>query len=464
MVPYSPITKEIIRRIKETVGADNVIQEPHKVREYGKDAGEYIHSPDLVVDATRADQVQALLRLANHYRFPVTPRGLGTGVAGGSVPLRGGVVLSLSGMNRIISIERNNLIATVEPGVINLDLKNAVQSEGLFYPPDPASLDTCSIGGNAATNAGGPACVKYGTTRDYVLGIDVVLPSGEKIDVGVQTRKGVVGYDLLHLLIGSEGTLGIITKLILKLIPLPEATTTLVAFFPQLTEAMDAVTNVLIHGYVPSAIEFLDRRCLELIGDLLPFNDADKAGAFLLVETDGISTVIDREIEAIGSICMTNGALNVMLAPDSQKRNRMWEIRREVAVRIEHNSPVYVPEDVVVPISRIAEFVSYLPEFEREHDIKIYSFGHAGDGNIHLNITAEDAAQKQRLEEGIERILVRVLSMGGTISGEHGIGIAKKQYLPLELSPESIRLQKEIKRIFDPHHILNPGKIFEMDV
>jgi len=305
--------------------------------------------------------------------------------------------------------------------------------------------------------------VKYGTTRDYVLGIDVVLPSGEKIDVGVQTRKGVVGYDLLHLLIGSEGTLGIITKLILKLIPLPEATTTLVAFFPQLTEAMDAVTNVLIHGYVPSAIEFLDRRCLDLIGDLLPFNDADKAGAFLLVETDGISTVINREIESIGSICMTSGALDVMLAPDSQKRNRMWEIRREVAVRIEHNSPVYVPEDVVVPISRIAEFVSYLPEFERQHDIKIYSFGHAGDGNIHLNITAEDEAQKQRLEEGIERILIRVLSMGGTISGEHGIGIAKKQYLPLELSPESMRLQKEIKRIFDPHHILNPGKIFEMD-
>lgn len=464
MVPYSPITKEIIHRIKETIGSDSVIKDPQKVREYGQDAGEHIYSPDLVVDATRTDQIQALLRLANRYHFPVTPRGLGTGVAGGAVPLRGGVVLSLSRMNRIISIEKNNLIATVEPGVINLDLKNAVQSEGLFYPPDPASLDTCSIGGNAATNAGGPSCVKYGTTRDYVLGLDVVLPSGEKIDVGVQTRKGVVGYDLLHLLIGSEGTLGIITKLILKLIPLPEATTTLVAFFPQLTEAMDAVTNVLIQGYVPSAIEFLDRRCLELIGDILPFKDADKAGAFLLVETDGISTVIDREIEAIGSICMTKGALNVMLAPDSQKRNRMWEIRREVALRIENNSPVYVPEDVVVPISRIAEFASYLPEFEREYDIKIYSFGHAGDGNIHLNITAETEAQKQRLEAGIEKILIRVLSMGGTISGEHGIGIAKKQYLPLELSPESIRLQKEIKRIFDPHHILNPGKIFEMDV
>jgi glycolate oxidase len=464
MVQYSPITKEIIHRIKETVGSDSVIQDPQKVREYGQDAGEYIHSPELVIDATRDDQVQALLRLANHYRFPVTPRGLGTGVAGGSVPLRGGVVLLLSGMNRIISVERNNLIATVEPGVINLDLKNIVQKEGLFYPPDPASLDTCSIGGNAATNAGGPSCVKYGTTRDYVLGIDVVLPSGEKIAAGVQTRKGVVGYDLLHLLIGSEGTLGIITKLILKLIPLPEATTTLVAFFPYLTEAMDAVTSVLIHGHVPSAIEFLDRRCLELIGDLFPFNGADKAGAFLLVETDGISTVISREIESIGKICMTKGALNVMLAPDSQKRNRMWQIRREVALRIEQNSTVYVPEDVVVPISRIAEFVSYLPKFEQQYGIKIYSFGHAGDGNIHLNITAEDQARKQQLEEGIEKILVKVLSMGGTISGEHGIGIAKKQYLPLELSPESVRLQKEIKRIFDPHNILNPGKIFDIDV
>ncbi len=463
MLTFSPITHEILNHIREAVGAECVIQDPEKLMEFGKDAGEYVHVPDLVVEATNSDQVQTLLRLANQYRFPVTPRGLGTGLAGGAVPLFGGVVLSLARMNRIVSVERKNMIAVVEPGVINLDLKNAVLDKGLFYPPDPASLDTCSIGGNVATNAGGPSCVKYGTTRDYVLGLEAVLPSGEIIKAGVQTRKGVVGYSLLHLLIGSEGTLGIITKLILKIIPRSKSLMTLVAFFPQLTSAMDAVTNVLIRGHIPCAIEFLDKECLNLVGDLLPFEDAKNAGAFLLIETDGLPGVIEKEIETIGEICLESGASNVLLAPDSRKRAKMWEIRREIALRIEHNSPLYIPEDVVVPIERIADFVACLPEFEREYEMKIYSFGHAGDGNIHLNITAEDKESRKSVDDGIQKILTLVLSMGGTISGEHGIGAAKRRFLPLELSSESIRLQREIKRLFDPQLILNPGKIFEMD-
>lgn len=463
-MPYSSITEDIVRRIEDAVGKDCIIQDPVKCKDYGQDAGEVIRTPELVVEPTEAEQIQRLLRLANEYHFPVTPRGLGTGVTGGSVPLLGGVVLSLIRMNRILSIEKENLIAVVEPGVVNLDLKNAVLNEGLFYPPDPASLDSCSIGGNAATNAGGPSCVKYGTTRDYVLGLEAVLPSGEKIAAGVRTRKGVVGYDLLHLLIGSEGTLGVITKLILKLLPLPKTLTTLVAFFPQLTSAMDAVTSILIQGHVPCAMEFLDNRCLELIGDLLPFEGTQRTGAFLLIETDGAPEVVEREIETIGDMCIQCGAVEVLLAPDSQKRTRMWEIRREVALRIEHESPVYIPEDVVVPIGRIAEFVSGLPEFEEKYDMKVYSFGHAGDGNIHLNVTTEDRDRRRIVDRGIEKILKRVISMGGTISGEHGIGAAKKRFLPLELSSESIRLQRDIKRLFDPHGILNPGKIFESGV
>jgi len=363
--------------------------------------------------------------------------------------------------NRILSIERKNLIAVVEPGVITLDLKNAVIDEGLFFPPDPASLDTCSIGGNAATNAGGPSCVKYGTTRDYVLGLEAVLPSGEKIEAGVKTRKGVVGYDLLHLLTGSEGTLGVITKLTLKLLPRPKALTTLVAFFSSLTSAMDAVTTILIRGHVPCAMEFLDRSCLELIGDLLPFENAKNAGVFLLIEIDGVPGVIEEEIEEIGEICMEYGATDVIMAPDSRKRNRMWEIRREVSLRIENSFPLRIPEDVVVPIGRISDFVACLPEFEKSYAMKIYSFGHAGDGNIHLNVTGDDIESRETAEEGIQKILELVISMGGTISGEHGIGTAKKRFLPLELSPESIRIQKEIKRLFDPQFILNPGKIFE---
>ena len=464
MQPYTPITPKILSEIKKAVGLGAVVQDSEKLREFGKDAGEDTRLPELVVEATSPRQISALLRLANRYSFPVTPRGLGTGLAGGSVPLFGGVLLSFAKMNRILSIERDNLIAVVEPGVITLDLQNAVREEDLFYPPDPASLDTCSIGGNAATNAGGPSCVKYGTTRDYVLGLEVVLPSGEIIEAGVRTRKGVVGYDLRHLLLGSEGTLGVITKLILKLIPRPKTITTLVAFFPRLTSAMDAVTAMLIRGHVPCAVEFLDDRCLEITGDLLPFEEAKSAKTMLIIETDGVQRVIEEEMETIGGICMEQGAVSVIMAPDSLKRARIWEVRREVSLRIEDRFPLYLHEDIVVPIGKIADLIGCLNGFEEEYGVKIFSFGHAGDGNIHVNITAEDRKCRDRAEEGIVNLLKKVLSMGGTISGEHGIGIAKKRFLPMELSAESIRIQKEIKQIFDPLQILNPGKIFQANL
>ena len=293
-----------------------------------------------------------------------------------------------------------------------------------------------------------------------MLGLNAVLPTGESIRAGVQTRKGVVGYDLARLIVGSEGTLGVITRLFLKLIPAPQAVTTLVALFPDLPSAMHSVTATLVRGYVPCALEFLDRHCLELVGDLLPFEGVAEAGAFLLVETDGPSVLIDREIEAIGEICMDCGAVDAVLAPDSYKRAKMWEVRKEVSLRIERDSPLYIPEDVTVPISRIADLVSRLPEFESRYRMKIYSFGHAGDGNIHLNITAENREASERVEEGIGEVLKLVVSMDGTISGEHGIGLAKKQFLPLELSSTSIRLQKGIKELFDPNCVLNPGKIF----
>ncbi len=464
MRQYRPLTPEIIEQIRKEVAPARIIRDGAKLEEKGKDAGETQRVPDLVVEATTPDQVQALLRLANHHGFPVTPRGTGTGLAGGSVPIHGGVVLSLAGMNRILSIDRENLFALVEPGVINLDLKNAVKKVGLFYPPDPASLDTSSLGGNAATNAGGPACIKYGTTRDYILGLEAVLPSGEKITAGVQTRKGVVGYDMVHLLVGSEGTLGVMTRLILKLLPHPGTLTTSVAFFPHLTAAMEAVSAILGKGHVPCAMEFLDRSCLDLVGDLLPIQNAKSMGTLLLIEIDGPVHTLEREMEEIGKICMACNAQDVLMAPDSRKRAKMWEIRRQVSLRIEESWPVYVPEDVVVPIGSIANFVAVLPAFEREYGIKIYSFGHAGDGNIHLNITAGAGADMDRVEEGIIGILEKVLAMKGTISGEHGIGIAKKRFLPLEISRESLRLQKGIKRLFDPNMILNPGKIFDMGI
>lgn len=458
---YTRLDEELVDRIRVGVGSAAVVTDPEKLAAYGKDGTVAAFAmPELAVEATNAGQVQALLRLANRHRFPVIPRGLGTGLAGGAVPIRGGVVLSLAGMNRIVAIEPENMIALVEPGVLNKDFKEAVRALGLYYPPDPASYDTCSLGGNAATNAGGPSCVKYGVTRDYILGLEAVLPSGELIRTGVRTRKGVVGYDLTRLLVGSEGTLGVITGLTLRLIPHPPAVTTLVALFSGLREAMEAVRAILMRGHIPCAAEFLDRCCLDLVGDMLPFPGAREAGALLLIEADGAPEVISREIEAIGTICSEGGAGEVLMAPDARRRERMWEVRRAVSLRIEERYPVDLHEDIVVPIGRIADFVAGLPEFERRHGMKIYSFGHAGDGNIHLNITAESPEDRERVEAGIEEILTRVLALGGTISGEHGIGCLKKTFLPLELSPRSMEIQRAIKMLFDPANILNPGKVF----
>jgi len=460
---YSAITPEILAALRGALGEEVVSTHPDKLTECAEDASHTRGVPEAVVTARREEHVVRLMELAHRYRFPVTPRGMGTGLAGGASPIHGGVVLNLSAMNRILTIDPRNLVAVVEPGVVTADLKRAVKAQGLYYPPDPASVETCSIGGNAATNAGGPSCVKYGVTRDYVLGLHVVLPTGTPIRTGVLTRKGVVGYDLTRLIVGSEGTLGVITKLILKLIPHPPAVTTLVALFPDMTRAMNAVTGILSAGLVPSAIEFLDHRCLALVGDLLPFEEAHGAGSFLLVEADGHPDVIAREIERMGMVCLEHGAQEVLMAPDTAKRDRMWAVRREVSLRIEHSAAVYIPEDVVVPLGEIAGFIQCIPDMEARFDLKIYCFGHAGDGNIHLNITACRECRPERVEEGVRAVLAEVLRRGGTISGEHGVGVAKQRYLSMELPPESIRLQMSLKRVFDPHFVLNPGKIFPWD-
>lgn len=457
---YQPVTPDILTALRDALGDEAVSTHPDKLVACAEDASHTRGAPEVVVAAHSEEQVVRLMELANRYRFPVTPRGMGTGLAGGASPIHGGVVLNLAPMNRILTVDPVNLIAVVEPGVVTADLKRAVKAQGLYYPPDPASVDTCSIGGNAATNAGGPSCVKYGVTRDYVLGLNVVLPTGRLIRTGVLTRKGVVGYDLTRLIVGSEGTLGVITQLVLKLIPHPPAVTTLVALFSDMTQAMNAVTGILTAGLTPSAIEFLDRRCLELVGDLLPFEEAQDAGSFLLVEADGHPDVIGREIERMGLVCLDHGAQGVLMAPDAAKRDRMWAVRKEVSLRIEHSAAVYIPEDVVVPLGEIAGFIRCIPEMEARFDLKIYCFGHAGDGNIHLNITACRECPPQRVEEGVRAVLAEVLRRGGTISGEHGVGVAKQRYLAMELDRESIQLQMRLKRLFDPHFVLNPGKIF----
>ncbi|MBZ2172276.1 FAD-binding oxidoreductase [Nitratidesulfovibrio sp. SRB-5] len=444
--------------IVAAVGESAVLHSPGEP--YDRDASELRAAPDMVVLPETVEQVQALLRCASAHAIPVIPRGGGTGLAGGCLAVRGGVVLSLERMNRIRSIDPRNLVAEVEAGVISQRVRDAAAEQGLYYPPDPAGMDRSTIGGNVATNAGGPACVKYGVTRDYVLGVEAVLPDGELLRAGVRTRKGVVGYDMAHLLCGSEGTLGVITALTLKLVPLPPATVSMAVAFPDMAAAMRGVAAVLGGGHLPSAIEFLDHRCIRLLGELLPIPVPGDKPSLLIIELDGAREQIVPELDLVAAICRRQGATHVLPAADEETRARVWGARRQVSLRIHDYAALYMSEDVAVPLGAIAELVAALPEFEQRYGMEIFAFGHAGDGNIHLNVTAPTRDTRDVVEQGIVALVGKVLELGGTISGEHGIGEAKKHLLPLELSPASIRLQRGIRQVFDPRGIMNPGKVF----
>jgi glycolate oxidase subunit GlcD len=460
MVQYSPITDKIKAAIRVRISPESIISAPELLGEYASDASSLHYTPELVVRAASVADVQALMELANTYRFPVTPRGGGSGLAGACLPSLGGVVLLTGGLNRIISIDRHNFIMKVEPGVISQQVRLAADAAGLFYPPDPAGMDLSTIGGNAATDAGGPACVKYGTTRDYILGLEAVLANGQLIATGVQTRKGVVGYDLTNLLVGSEGTLAIITSLTLKLIPRPAATKGMMCVFNDMVSAMNCVAAVMGQGILPSAIEFMDHRCLSLIGELLPFSLPQAKPSVLIIEVDGPQGQVEAEMEAICSIATAEGAVELIKAASAGEREKIWAVRRQVSLRIHDHAKLYIPEDIVVPLTAIAELVDALPSYEEKYGIEVFAFGHAGDGNIHLNITTQDPVREESAREGTRALLELTLRLQGTISGEHGIGIAKARYLSMELSENSIGLQRGIKRLFDPNLILNPGKIF----
>lgn len=445
------------KAIIDSVGEDAVLAPSAP---YDRDSSSFTAMPELVVLPSCVEQVQAVMRLANEYNFAVIPRGAGTGTSGGCLAMNGGVVLSLERMDRIHSIDTENLLAVVEPGVVTLALREAAAKKNLLYPPDPAGMDESTIGGNVATNAGGPACVKYGVTRDYVLGVEAVTPTGEYLSAGVQTRKGVVGYDMAHLLCGSEGTLGIITKLMLKLVPLPQSAVGCAAVFPSMTHAMQTVAAILSSGHLPSALEFLDHTCLRLVGDDLPFSVPSETASLLIIELDGHAGQITAEIEAIKNICSAQGASHIMEGGTPEERERIWAVRRTTSTRIREYAPITISEDIAVPLGSIAAFVGKVPAFEKEFGLEIFCFGHAGDGNIHLILTAPERSDVHRVDEGIRAIVAEVLRMGGTLSGEHGIGEGKKHLLPLELSSTSIALQKGIKAVFDPQNILNPHKVF----
>ncbi len=453
---------EFIQEIASKIGNKHVYAVPEKLEAYNFDGTDLRYLPELVVEPANANQISTLMKLASHYKIPVTPRGAGTGMSGGSLPVAGGVELSLLKMNNIIEIDEINMTVMVEPGVINYDLHQAVSQKGLYYPPDPASYETSSIGGNIAEDAGGPHCYKYGTTRDYVLGLEAVLPNGEIINMGVQTRKGVVGYDLTNLIIGSEGTLAIVTKAILRLIPLPAKTITLLAFFPDVHKLTKSFSQMTAKKIVPAALEFLDTASINLIRDYVTINIPQKSSTMLIIDLDGDPSELDKQMEAVGEICLNLGAEDVLVAESSQKREGLWSVRRKLSDIVKESAGFKRSEDVSVPIRHIPELIGECEAIARKYHFDNYNYGHLGDGNVHVNLTHAENNDEiiQRAGEATREIFQLSVKLGGTISGEHGIGITKQKFLDIELSATSIELQRKIKQIFDPLNILNPYKIF----
>ena len=459
------ITDEFVQKLEQAIGKKYVYTDPERLEAYNFDGTEHRFLPDMVVEPETTEQISALMKLASAHHVPVIPRGAATGLSGGALAIHGGVILSLLRMNKILEIDEINMIAVVQPGVINLHLHEAVEAKGLYYPPDPASYETSSIGGNISEDAGGPHCYKYGTTRDYVLGLKVVLPDGTIMNTGVKTRKGVVGYDLTNLIIGSEGTLATVTEATLRLIPLPSKIVTLLSFFPDTNSLIASLAGMTKSRIVPAALEFLDPACVNTIRDQISLNIPEESATLLIIDLDGEPGELDRQIEIVGENCLENMALDVLIAESSERRKGLWDVRRKLRDLIKEGNDFKRAEDVTVPISKIAELIEGCEKIAEKFGLDNYNFGHLGDGNVHVNLTnrEKDSDVITRGEKAAEQIFRLTLQLGGTISGEHGIGILKQPFLGLELSKKSIRLQQQIKKVFDPLNILNPGKIFPVD-
>lgn len=428
---------------------------------YGFDASGLDGHPLAVVWAEDLQDVVKVMQYASEHDIPVIPRGAGSGMTGGSVPSRGSIVLSTEKMNRILEINREDQTVLVEPGVINGRLQRELERHGLFYPPDPSSLNFCTIGGNVAENAGGARALKYGVTRDYVIGLEAVLPDGRIITTGVKTAKGVVGYDLTRLLVGSEGTLAMITKIRLKVLPLPEDVITLLALFHELEPAGESVQRIIAEGILPRTLEFLDAETIHAVENYKTIGLPGGTEAMLLIELDGAPSVITRDAERISAICEKLGG-EIIMAENEIARMKLWEARRAISPALFHISPTKINEDIVVPRSRLAEMLKKLKTLSESTGIRIVNFGHAGDGNIHVNLMVDRTKKKEyeKAQKLVEEIFRITLELGGTISGEHGVGLTKQKYISMEIHPAEIEIMKKIKQAFDPKNLLNPGKIF----
>ncbi|MET0104711.1 MAG: FAD-linked oxidase C-terminal domain-containing protein [Sedimenticola sp.] len=450
----------IADQLKEIAGEKGVLTDPGDCWPYGYDNSRRHALPQAVVFATSHEQVAAIVQLCNRERINLIARGTGTGTTGATVPDRGGIVLSLERMNRILEIDPANRIARVQPGVSNKALQDALKAHGFFWPPDPTSAAICTVGGNLAYNSAGPRAVKYGTPRENTLGLRAVTGSGEEIRTGVNTTKGVVGYDLTRLLIGSEGTLAIITEAVLKLTPLAEAKSTLQATYRDMHAAAKAVSAIMAQPITPCALEFMDSTAITMVRDFSDLDLGADVGALLMIEVDGPAHCLDESVQAVIAAARVDGCLEVHQARTSDEIAHLWRTRKSLSPALRNVAPKKINEDVVVPVSRIPELIDGLENISRESGITIVNFGHAGNGNIHVNLLAnpDDPEEMKRAHQALDATFSLVLDLGGTISGEHGVGIEKRDFVTREIDPVTLRIMQDIRRQFDPNGILNPGK------
>jgi len=451
-----------IDELRSIVGAANVTTEQQDLLCYSYDATQMEFLPLAVVHPANAEEVASVLKLANREKFPVFPRGAGSGFSGGALPKAGGIVLVTTRLNRILRIDTENLIAEVEPGVVTEQFQQEVEKLGLFYPPDPASLKFSTLGGNVAENAGGPRAVKYGCTKDFVMGLEVVLASGEIIRTGGETYKGVVGYDLTKLLCGSEGTLGVITKIIFKLLPYPDAKKTMLTIFDSIDGAAKSVSAIIRSKIIPTTLEFMDYATLQCVERRFNLGIPPEGRAVLLIEVDGDRELIEKQAQQIHDIIKPLGLVQFRAAKDNAESEQLWKVRRLVSPSLRDVNPDKYNEDIVVPRSKVPDVIRRIEVIQQRFEIPIVNFGHAGDGNIHVNVMIDKAVpgMEEKAHGAIREVFQAALDLGGTMSGEHGVGLSKAPYIELELNPAQIAAMKAIKHALDPNNILNPGKMF----
>ena len=466
-INYNKVTSITFLLFEKIVGKENISSDKEQLEKYGQDETEdLIFFAEVILKPSSVKEISQIAKICNEHIIPLTVRGAGTGLSGGALPIKGGVLLSMEKFNKIIKIDERNLQATVEPGVINYEFQEAVKQVGLFYPPDPASWGSCSLGGNIAHSSGGPKAVKYGTTRDYVLNLEIVLPNGEIIWTGANTLKYSTGYNLTHLMVGSEGTLCIVTKIVFKLITLPKHDLLMLVPFNSAELACKAVAEVFKAGINPSAMEFMEKDAIDWsikYSGELSFKVKPEWQALLIVEVDGNNLdILMSDCEIISSVMQQNQCDEILFADSAEQKNAIWKIRRKVGEAVKSNS-VYKEEDTVVPRAELPILLKGVKAIGEKYGFNSVCYGHAGDGNLHVNIikgALSDQAWNIDLPNAISEIFELCKSLGGTISGEHGIGLVQKNYLPIVFSPYHLQLMKDIKKVFDPNYILNPGKIF----